>query len=64
MKKRWRGERASYSSTKKKNYRSNKYRTRLGSDKSRKSSGRKKVWVGGYIKKNGTRVRGHYRKNS
>jgi len=57
----WKKERASFSTTEKTNYRSNKYRIRKGADKSVKSPNRKKFWVGAH-KRNGKKVKGYYRK--
>lgn len=56
----WKKERASYSTTKKPNYRSNKY---SGGDSSKKPKPgtRQKAWVGGH-KRNGKPVKGHFRK--
>lgn len=56
----WKKERASYSTTNKSNYRSNKY---SGSDSSKKPAPRtrKKTWIGGHERK-GKPVKGHFRK--
>lgn len=65
-KKVWKGERASYSKVAKPNYRSNKYRTISGADQGKKpkSGARKRAWVGGYVRKGGVKVKGHYRKTA
>ncbi|HEC65585.1 MAG TPA: hypothetical protein ENI23_09835 [bacterium] len=60
----WKGERASYSKVGKKRYRSNKYRTKTGADSSKRpaAGARKRYWVGGYVKRGGIKVKGHYRR--
>ena len=61
----WKMERASVSVKGKNRARSNKYRKSTNADPTSapKPGTRKKFWVGGYHKKDGTYVRGHYRKN-
>jgi len=64
VKKSWKGERASYGKTKRKNYRSNKYRTERKADTTKrpKPGSRSKAWVGAHTRKGKIKVRGHYRK--
>jgi len=54
----WKLERASVTEAAKSRPRSNKYSMR---DPERKSGSRRRVWVGGYTRTDGTRVEGHYR---
>jgi hypothetical protein len=55
----WKGERASVSHAGKSRPRSNKY---SGGDSRRSSpSSRDRVWVGGYKRTDGSKVKGHYR---
>jgi hypothetical protein len=57
----WKLERASVHGQGKQRPRSNKY---SGSDASKKPAPgeRSRVWVGGYVRADGTEVKGHYRK--
>ena len=61
--KRWKGERAGYKKFGQKGYRSNKYRFRSGADSAKEPGPGKrgKFWVGGYVRKDGVKVKGHYR---
>ena len=55
----WKLERASVSSANKSRPRSNKY---SGGDSRRSPpANRERVWVGGYTRADGSKVRGHYR---
>ena len=55
----WKGERASVSHASRSRPRSNKY---SGGDSKRSSpSSRDRVWVGGYTRADGSKVKGHYR---
>ena len=55
----WKPERASVSSSAKSRPRSNKY---SNSDSRKQApSGRDQVWVGGYTRADGSKVKGHYR---
>ena len=55
----WKGERASVSHASRSRPRSNKY---SGNDSRRSSpSSRDRVWVGGYTRADGSKVKGHYR---
>jgi hypothetical protein len=55
----WKGERASVSHASKSRPRSNKY---SGGDTRRSPpSSRDRVWVGGYKRADGSKVKGHYR---
>ena len=58
----WKTERASVSKAAASRPRSNKY---SGGDAGKKpgAGDRSRVWVGGYTRKDGTKVGGHYREN-
>lgn len=56
----WKNERASVSRKGAKNPRSNKYSKSDQTRRPRKGE-RSRVWVGGYRRKDGTEVKGHYR---
>ena len=56
----WKTERASVSMAGKSKPRSNKY-SRSDSSKKPASGSRDQVWVGGYTRADGTRIKGHYR---
>lgn len=60
----WKNERASVNRPGKSRPRSNKYRPKADSSKRPAAGTRKKFWRGGYTKKDGTKVRGHYVDNS
>jgi len=56
----WKGERASVSHSSKQRPRSNKY-SWGDAHKPPSSGSRMQVWVGGYTRTDGSRVKGHYR---
>lgn len=59
----WKKERASVSLPGKSRPRSNKYRPKADSTKRPPAGTRKNFWRGGFEKKDGTKVRGHYVRN-
>jgi len=56
-------ERASVKSKRTRKVRSNKY-SKSDSTKKPRAHSRKGLWVGGYTKEDGTKVKGYYRTNS
>lgn len=58
----WKQERASVSTAGGRT-RSNKYRAGADSAAAPSAGSRQRFWVGGYVKRDGTRVPGHFRKN-
>lgn len=59
----WKKERASVTNKGKTRPRSNKYRPSADSSKRPAPGTRTSYWRGGYTKKDGTKVKGHYVKN-
>jgi hypothetical protein len=56
----WKMERASVTVSGKERPRSNKY-SKSDKDKKPAPGSRERVWVGGYVREDGTKVNGHYR---